>query len=110
MKDIIERMMAIEKRAKKILEEAERDSQKILEEARDRIRRRSEEARSKAVEEAQKFFDEEVAKVQKQKALQLEKSRLESQRLRNMPPQKKKKALEFVIESLAGGSTLPPSS
>ena len=78
MKDIIERMMAVEKRAREILDTAEQESQRSLEDARGKIRRTSEEVRFKAVEDARKIVEDSQKNAQDQKAEQLEKARMES--------------------------------
>ena len=58
MKDIIERMMAIEKKAKEILETAEKDAIELLEKARREIRVNSEETRAKILKESQNTYEQ----------------------------------------------------
>lgn len=75
MREVIEKMLGIERRARRIVAEAEAEAVQMTDEARAEARQVREQARQKALAQVDSILDEAVAAAEKEKASQLAEAR-----------------------------------
>ena len=102
MKEIIEKLLGVEKTAKRIIAEAEEQSNKILQEASLKAREAAQKKKEKALEEGRNLFEKKVAETRERKKKAIESADAKWASLHIIDKEEREKAVRLVMSELAG--------
>jgi len=102
VKEIIEKLLNVEKTAKRIIAEAEEQSNKILQEASMKAREAAQKEKEKALEEGRNLYEKKIAEARERKKKAIESADAKWASLHTIDEKKREEAVRLVMSELAG--------
>ena len=102
MKDLIEKVLEIEEKARSIVAEAEKAGGKVTGAARTTAREILDAARADAVTKSRKFAKDKIDEARAERECRLEEANEKSIRLAEIAPEARQKAVDMVVAAVLG--------
>lgn len=102
MKEVLDRMLAIEAQAKQLMADAERNARQTVEHAQAEARRVVDDARQRGLADANALHAERVDAVRTQHDRELREAKQANQTLRELDPERCRRAVAHVLATILG--------